>query len=58
MPTTRVLHLSDLHFGAGDDAAIERGARVLIERFRPELVIASGDLSHRGREDQLARART
>lgn len=56
MPTTRVLHLSDLHFGAGDDAAIERGAPVLIERFQPELVIASGDLSHRGRGDQLARA--
>jgi 3',5'-cyclic AMP phosphodiesterase CpdA len=53
---TRVLHLSDLHFGAGDDAAIERGAPVLIERFEPELVIASGDLSHRGREDQLASA--
>jgi 3',5'-cyclic AMP phosphodiesterase CpdA len=53
---TRVLHLSDLHFGAGDDEAIERGAPVLIERFGPELVIASGDLSHRGREDQLARA--
>ena len=51
---TRVLHLSDLHFGAGDDAAIERGAPVLIDRFEPELVIASGDLSHRGREDQLA----
>src|SRR5207245_3022684 len=56
MPTTRVLHLSDLHLGAGDDEAIERGAPVLIERFRPELVIASGDLSHRGRPDQLARA--
>ena len=55
MPT-RVLHLSDLHYGAGDDDAIERGAPVLIERFSPELVIASGDLSHRGREDQLARA--
>jgi 3',5'-cyclic AMP phosphodiesterase CpdA len=53
---TRVLHLSDLHFGAGDDDAIERGAPVLIERFSPELVIASGDLSHRGRQDQLARA--
>jgi len=53
---TRVLHLSDLHFGAGDDDAIERGAPILIERFGPELVIASGDLSHRGREDQLARA--
>jgi 3',5'-cyclic AMP phosphodiesterase CpdA len=53
---TRVLHLSDLHFGAGDDAAIERGAPILIERFQPELVIASGDLSHRGREGQLADA--
>ncbi|TML66838.1 MAG: metallophosphoesterase [Actinobacteria bacterium] len=53
---TRVLHVSDLHFGAGDDEAIERGAPVLIERFAPELVIASGDLSHRGREDQLVRA--
>jgi 3',5'-cyclic AMP phosphodiesterase CpdA len=56
MPTTRVLHLSDLHYGAGDDDAIERGAPVLIARFEPELVIASGDLSHRGRHDQLARA--
>ena len=55
MPT-RVLHLSDLHFGSGNDAAIERGAPVLIERFEPELVIASGDLSHRGREDQLVSA--
>jgi 3',5'-cyclic AMP phosphodiesterase CpdA len=53
---TRVLHLSDLHFGAGDDAAIARGAPVLIDRFEPELVIASGDLSHRGREEQLASA--
>src|SRR5438876_3159161 len=56
MPTTRVLHLSDLHFGAGGDEAIERGVPVLIEQFRPELVVASGDLSHRGRQDQLARA--
>ena len=50
---TRVLHLSDLHFGAGDDAAIELGAPVLIDRFGPELIIVSGDLSHRGRESQL-----
>jgi 3',5'-cyclic AMP phosphodiesterase CpdA len=53
---TRVLHLSDLHYGAGNDEAIEHGAPVLIERFQPELVIASGDLSHRGRGDQLAAA--
>ena len=51
-----MLHLSDLHYGAGDDGAIERGAMALVERFEPELVIASGDLSHRGRADQLARA--
>jgi 3',5'-cyclic AMP phosphodiesterase CpdA len=53
---TRVLHLSDLHYGAGHDAAIERGAPVLIDRFEPELVIASGDLSHRGQDAQLADA--
>jgi 3',5'-cyclic AMP phosphodiesterase CpdA len=53
---TRVLHLSDLHFGAGDDNAITRGAPILIERFGPELIVASGDLSHRGREAQLADA--
>ena len=51
-----MLHLSDLHYGARDDDAIERGAMALVERFEPELVIASGDLSHRGRADQLARA--
>jgi 3',5'-cyclic AMP phosphodiesterase CpdA len=54
--TTRVLHFSDLHYGAGEDEAIERGAPALVARFEPELVIASGDLSHRGRKDQLARA--
>lgn len=53
---TSVLHLSDLHFGAGDDGAIVRGTPVLIERFDPELVIASGDLSHRGRGQQLSHA--
>jgi 3',5'-cyclic AMP phosphodiesterase CpdA len=53
---TRVLHLSDLHFGAGDDAAIERGTAAFAEQVAPELVIASGDLSHRGRAEQLAKA--
>lgn len=53
---TRVLHLSDLHYGAGHDEGIERGTSVLIDRFKPELVIASGDLSHRGKEGQLADA--
>ena len=49
---TRVLHLSDLHYGRGDRAdSIEALAR-LVEESRPELVIATGDFTHRGRRDQ------
>ena len=35
---------------------LERGACRLIERFAPELVIASGDLTHRGRREEHERA--
>lgn len=35
---------------------MERALRALIERSGPELVIASGDLTHRGRRDQHERA--
>ena len=53
---TRVLHLSDLHFGRNDKPeSIEALAR-LIEEVRPELVIASGDLTHRGLRRQHERA--
>jgi 3',5'-cyclic AMP phosphodiesterase CpdA len=50
--STRILHVSDLHFGARnglDDAALEQGLRDLLERLDPTLVIASGDLTHGGR---------
>ncbi len=53
---TRLLHVSDLHVGAGDDLQLERALAGLIERSQPELVIASGDLTHRGRRDQHERA--
>src|ERR687897_25715 len=53
---TRVLHVSDLHFGTKEDPAMERALASLLERIRPELVIASGDLTHRGRRDQHERA--
>jgi 3',5'-cyclic AMP phosphodiesterase CpdA len=56
--STRILHVSDLHFGAHDDHSIERGIHALVERVRPELIIASGDLTHRGRRDQHATAAT
>ena len=53
---TRILHVSDLHFGTREDPAMERALRSLIDRHRPELVIASGDLTHRGRRDQHEQA--
>ncbi|MCW2965854.1 MAG: hypothetical protein JWO17_3106 [Actinomycetia bacterium] len=54
--TTRILHVSDLHFGARDDPILERGLAALIEEVSPELVIASGDLTNRGRRDEHERA--
>jgi 3',5'-cyclic AMP phosphodiesterase CpdA len=52
----RILHVSDLHFGARDDPVLERALAGLVDRVAPELVIASGDLTHRGRraEHELA----
>jgi 3',5'-cyclic AMP phosphodiesterase CpdA len=53
---TRILHVSDLHFGRNDKPeSIEALAR-LIEDVRPELVVASGDLTHRGLRAQHERA--
>ena len=54
--STRLLHVSDLHFGGRGAPAIERGLEALIERTTPELIVASGDLTHRGRPDQHAAA--
>src|SRR5436305_11928588 len=55
---TRILHVSDLHFGARDDPILERGLASLIEHVDPELVIASGDLTNRGRREQHELAAT
>jgi 3',5'-cyclic AMP phosphodiesterase CpdA len=54
--TARILHLSDPHTGTEEDPAVERALTTLIERSAPELVIASGDLTHRGRRGQHERA--
>ena len=54
--TTRILHVSDLHFGARDDPVLGRALTGLAEKTAPELVIASGDLTHRGTRDQHDRA--
>jgi 3',5'-cyclic AMP phosphodiesterase CpdA len=57
-PSTRLLHVSDLHFGGRGAPAIERGLEALIGRTAPELVVATGDLTHRGRPDQHEAAAT
>jgi 3',5'-cyclic AMP phosphodiesterase CpdA len=49
---TVVLHVSDLHFGTREDPAMQRALASLVEQKRPELIVASGDLTHRGRPDQ------
>lgn len=51
MPT-RILHVSDLHLGTRSDPLVESALAHLVERTRPELIVASGDLTHRGRPEQ------
>ena len=50
----RILHLSDLHMGRGtrDAETAHDALRELVARLRPDLVIASGDLAHRGRRSE------
>jgi len=53
---TRLLHLSDLHVGSREEEELESGLAGLIERLNPELIVASGDLTHRGRANEHDRA--
>jgi 3',5'-cyclic AMP phosphodiesterase CpdA len=49
---TRILHVSDLHVGARHDPVVEQALQALAEQAAPDLVVASGDLTHRGRREQ------
>jgi 3',5'-cyclic AMP phosphodiesterase CpdA len=53
---TRLFHLSDLHVGSREEWRIEPSLAELIERVDPELIVASGDLTHRGQPEQHERA--
>jgi 3',5'-cyclic AMP phosphodiesterase CpdA len=55
VPST-LIHVSDLHVGAHEERSVEPALRRLVDRVGPELVIATGDLTHRGRADQHERA--
>ena len=52
----RLIHLSDLHVGAREDESVEPALSELISRIAPQLIVATGDLTHRGRPSQHERA--
>jgi 3',5'-cyclic AMP phosphodiesterase CpdA len=54
----RLIHVSDLHLGAHDRADVGGPLRAVVERVEPELVVATGDITHRGRPEQHTRAAT
>lgn len=53
---TRILHLSDVHFGAVDDRLVSPFLD-LARHLSPDLCVISGDLTQRARPDQFRAAR-
>jgi 3',5'-cyclic AMP phosphodiesterase CpdA len=56
MRMRRLAHLSDLHFGTEVPALIDALGSSLVD-FAPDLVVVTGDLTQRAREQEFARAR-
>jgi 3',5'-cyclic AMP phosphodiesterase CpdA len=56
MPTLRVVQVSDLHAGTAEEPEVEDALRALVAESEPELVVASGDLTHRNGRDEHERA--
>jgi 3',5'-cyclic AMP phosphodiesterase CpdA len=52
---TRLLHLSDLHFGAHDERLVE-GVDWAADELQPDLVVISGDFTQRARTEQFKEA--
>ena len=52
----RLLHISDLHAGSVEEAAVESSLQTLVERLSPQLIAVTGDLAHRGRRGEHERA--
>lgn len=51
------IHISDLHRGTREAPALDDALVTLCDELSPELVIASGDLSNRGRAAELEQAK-
>jgi 3',5'-cyclic AMP phosphodiesterase CpdA len=56
MPPLRVLQVSDLHVGTVEAPEVEADLCELVTLTDPELVVASGDLTHRNRPAEHVRA--
>jgi 3',5'-cyclic AMP phosphodiesterase CpdA len=52
----RVIQVSDLHTGTVEEPEVEEDLRRLVAEADPELVVASGDLTHRNRPREHDRA--
>src|SRR6185436_7789886 len=55
--TGRILHISDLHLGRGATVEPLTAMRELLPRLAPEVLVVTGDLTHRGRRPELELAR-
>jgi len=52
---TRLVHLSDLHFGAHDEELVE-AVEQQVDQLKPDLVVISGDFTQRARTEQFRQA--
>jgi len=52
---TRIVHLSDLHFGAHDERLVE-AVEWQVDELKPDLVVISGDFTQRARTEQFREA--
>lgn len=51
----RLVHLSDLHFGAHDDRLVE-AVEEAVDELKPDLIVISGDFTQRARTEQFKEA--
>jgi 3',5'-cyclic AMP phosphodiesterase CpdA len=54
--TTRLFHISDVHFGVEDSSALDHFARAVADE-RPDAVVCTGDLTQRAKHSEYAAAR-
>jgi 3',5'-cyclic AMP phosphodiesterase CpdA len=55
MLVPRLVHLSDLHFGAHDERLVE-AVEIRVDELKPDLVVISGDFTQRARTEQFREA--